>query len=219
MLVRFSVNANATSVTSFGSSFFVTNQEKLINKTAQDPSPRACYACFDTQHRQSFLIMSRKSHFGVWMMLLGFASLNANAADKIILTINHQTISIFRTVDLENAKKEAIAAHKPIAWIASAPQLLDGRGTIALENSRGATLHALYALRDKAVLIFEDAYAENHKVPPLVDNALHTPDPHYTPPTVLFLDPEVRQVLAKVIYEPDFVKRAHALADALGQVK
>ena len=52
-----------------------------------------------------------------------------------------------------------------------------------------------------------------------MDNALHTPDPHYTPPTVLFLDPEVRQVLAKVIYEPDFVKRAHALADALGQVK
>jgi hypothetical protein len=163
--------------------------------------------------------MSRNFHLFVFMMLLGLASLNANAADKIIITINHQTISMYRTADFETAKNEAIAAHKPIAWIASATQVLDGRGTISLESSRGATLHAIYALREISILIFEDAYTENHKVLPLVDIALHTPNPHYTPPTVVFLDPEARHVLATVIYQPDFVKRAHALADALDQVK
>ena len=80
-------------------------------------------------------------------------------------------------------------------------------------------MHAFYALRDKAILVYEDAYAENHQVPSLIDDALHTPDPHYTPPTVLFLDPDAKVVLAKVIYEPDFVKRANALAKALDEIK
>ena len=151
--------------------------------------------------------------------LLALASFRSYAADKLTVTINKQIISAYRTADLESAKKEATAAHKPIAWIATAPQLLDGRGTIALTNSRGATLHAFYALRDKAVLVYEDAYAENHQVLPLVDEALYTPDPHYTPPTVIFLDAEAKQVLAKVIYEPDFVKRANALAKALDEIK
>jgi hypothetical protein len=153
------------------------------------------------------------------MALFCFVSFPVGAADKITIVINHQTISLYRTADLEEAKKAASSAHKPIAWIASALQVLDGRGTIALKTSRGATLHAIYALRDRAILVFEDAYLENHKVLPLIDQALHTPDPHYTPPTVIFLDPEAGQVLVKVIYEPDFVKRAHDLADALDQVK
>jgi len=151
--------------------------------------------------------------------LLALASFRSHAADKLTVVINKQTISAYRTADLENAKKEAAAAHKPIAWIATSPQVLDGRGTIALTNPRGATLHAFYALRDKAILVYEDAYEENHKVLPLVDDALHTPDPHYTPPTVLFLDPDAKVVLAKVIYEPDFVKRANALAKALEEIK
>ena len=146
-------------------------------------------------------------------------ALPARAADKLTITINKQIISAYRTADLDAAKKEAAAAKKPIAWIATSPKLLDGNGTITLETSRGATLHAFYALRDKAILVFMDAYEENHKVLPLVDNALHTPNPHYTPPTVVFLDPDATKVLATVIYEPDFTKRAHALADALEQVK
>ena len=163
--------------------------------------------------------MARKFHLGLWILISGFLLLHAGAADQIVVTINHQTISLYRTADLETAKQQAIADGKPIAWIASAPKLLDGRGTISLENSRGATLHAIYALRERAVLVFEDAYVENHKILPLVDEALHTPDPHYTPPTVVFLDPEASQVLAQVTYEPGFVKRAHVLADALDQVK
>jgi len=45
------------------------------------------------------------------------------------------------------------------------------------------------------------------------------PDPHYIPPTVVFLDVEAKQVLAKVTYEKDFTKRAGTLAKALEQVK
>jgi hypothetical protein len=146
-------------------------------------------------------------------------SINVNAADKMTIMINRETISAYRTVDLESAKKEAKATHKPIAWIATSPKVLDGRGTIALANSRGATLHAFYALRDKTILVYEDAYEENHKVLPLVDAALHTPDPHYTPPTVIFLDPDATNVLAKVIYEPNFQKRAVALGNALQEIK
>jgi hypothetical protein len=151
----------------------------------------------------------------IGVLLLAFVSLAAGAADRLVIQIGNQTISAWRTVDLDSAKKEAAAAHKPIAWIASAPKVLNGRGTISEKSPRGATLHDFYALRDRAILVFEDAYVENHKVLPLVDAALHTPNPHYMPPTVVFLNPDASEVLAVVIYEPDFVKRAHALADAL----
>lgn len=153
------------------------------------------------------------------VVFLALGSRSVSAADKLSIRINGQAVSAYRTADLESAKKDAAAAHKPIAWIATAPQLLDGRGTISLDNSRGATLHAFYALRDKAVLVYMDAYAENHKVLKLVDDALHTPDPHYTPPTVVFLNSEATRVLATVTYEPDFTKRAKALANALEQIK
>jgi hypothetical protein len=151
--------------------------------------------------------------------MLILAAFAVDAAEKVTVKIGNQTISAYRTVDLEIARKDASAAHKPIAWIASAPKLLDGHGTIAQENSRGATLHAFFALRDKAVLVFMDAYEENHKVLKLVDDALHTPNPHYTPPTVVFLDPDAKQVLATVIFEPDYVKRAKGFAKALDEIK
>jgi hypothetical protein len=140
-------------------------------------------------------------------------------ADKLTLQINQQKISAYRAKDIEAAKQEAIALHKPIAWIATSPKVLDGQGTISQPNSRGATLHAFVTLHARAVLVYMDAYEENHKVLPLVDEALHTPDPHYTPPTVVFLDPEATRVLAKVPFEPDFNKRAKALAKALDEVK
>ncbi len=140
------------------------------------------------------------------------------AADKVSVQIGGVTISAYRTADLESAKKEAVAAHKPIAWIASVTKVLGETGTIARPDGRGATFHAFFVLRTRAVLVFEDAFEENHKVLPLVDIALHTPDPHYTPPKVIFLNPDATEVLATVEYEPDFQKRAHALADALAQV-
>jgi hypothetical protein len=153
------------------------------------------------------------------LAILAISQLRGEAAEKISVRINNQLISAYRTSDLESAKQEAVSSRKPIAWIASAPKLLDGRGTISLTNSRGATLHALFALRARAVLVFMDAYEENHKSPGFIDYALHHPDPHYTPPTVLLLDPEATKVIATVIYEPDFVKRAKALAQGLEEAK
>src|SRR5260221_13620025 len=161
----------------------------------------------------------KRSWLGALIAVLALTQLNAEAAEKVSVRINNQLISAYRTSDLESAKQEAINSHKPIGWIASASKLLDGRGSISQTNSRGATLHALYALRTRAVLVFMDAYEENHKSPDFIDYALHHPDPHYTPPTVLFLDPEATNVLATVIYEPDFVKRAKVLAQGLEEVK
>lgn len=155
----------------------------------------------------------------VLTVLLALASLSASAADKVTVRINNQTISAWRTVDLESAKKEAMAAHKPIAWIASYPKYIDGTGTISTRGSRGATLQAFVALNGKAILVFEDAYAENHQVLKIVDVALHTPNPHYTVPGVVFLDPQATQVLATVAFEPDFAKRTQALANGLNQTK
>lgn len=151
--------------------------------------------------------------------LPGLGPYNPNAPGKLTIVINQQTITAWRTGQLESAEKEAKAEHKPIAWIASSAQYLDGIGQISAGGSRGASLHALYALRDRAVLVFEDGETENHKVPPLVDNAIHTPDPHWNVPVVVLLNPDATQVLAKVLYEPDFVKRAQALANALGEAE
>jgi hypothetical protein len=49
-----------------------------------------------------------------------------------------------------------------------------------------------------------------------LDEALHTPNPHYTPPTVVFLDSAASQVLATVIYEPDFAKRSNGAGQRSG---
>ena len=147
---------------------------------------------------------------------------NPNAPDKLTVVINHQTIIAWRTGQLKNAEKQAAAEHKPIAWIASDHHYLDGIGEISTGGSRGATLHTLYALRNRAVLVFEDGFVENHKVLRLVDDAIHThgnmPNHHPTLPVVVFLNPDATKVLAKVEFESDFVKRAQALANALGEV-
>jgi len=82
------------------------------------------------------------------------------AANKLTVTINQQTISAWRTADLESAKQEAVAAHKPIAWIAASPDFLHGPGEMSNPGSGNATWYAFYILRDKAILVFEDAYAE-----------------------------------------------------------
>jgi hypothetical protein len=96
---------------------------------------------------------------------------------------------------------------------------MNGPGEMTERGSGNATLYAFYILKDKAILVFEDAYAENHRVLPLVDKALHTPNPHYTPPSVVFLDSEAKQVLAVVTYEREFANRSRSFADALERIK
>jgi peroxiredoxin len=151
--------------------------------------------------------------------LPGLGPYNPNAPGKLTVVINGQTITAWRTGQLKSAEKEALAEHKPIAWVVSSHKFLDGIGEISSDGSRGATLHALYALRDRAVLVFEDAVVENHKDLALVDKALHSPNPDYTYPVVIFLNPGATQVLAKVPFEQNFVKRAELLANALGEVE
>lgn len=155
--------------------------------------------------------------------LPGMGPYNPDAPGKLTVVINGQTVTAWRTGQLKKAEKEAIAEHKPIAWIASDHHYLDGIGEISEDGSRGATLHALYALRNRAVLVFEDGFMENHKVLKLVDDAIHThnnmPDHHPTLPIVVFLNPHATKVLAKVEFESNFFKRAQALANALGEVE
>jgi hypothetical protein len=159
----------------------------------------------------------------LWTSVWLFGALVTAHADKLTVRIGDYTISAWRTADLDAAKKEAASEHKPIAWVASSPEELDGHGRISSSGSRGATLHALYALRDQTVLVFEDGFAENHKVFQLVDDAIHTlngqPNHHPTLPIVVFLNPDATEVIAKVEFESDFVKRAHLLADALKQAQ
>jgi hypothetical protein len=162
--------------------------------------------------------MKRKICWLLALLLWG-ATFPTFGADKIVLHIGNATISAYRTADLESAKQEATAAHKPIAWIASASKVLGETGAITRPDGRGATFHAFYALRTRTVLVFEDAFEENHKVLPLVDTALHTPVKNYTPPKVIFLNPDVTEVLATVEYEPNAEKRAQALANALTQAE
>ena len=154
-----------------------------------------------------------------WVAVLVLACFTVRAGDKITVHIGGQTIYAWRTADLKSAEQEAAAEHKAIGWIISSPKTLEATGTITSSGTRGATLHAFYALRDRVVLVFEDGFAENHKVLPLVDDAEHTPNHNPTLPVVVFLNPDATEVLAKVMFEPDFVKRAHALADALAHVK
>jgi hypothetical protein len=147
---------------------------------------------------------------------------SAHADDKLTVQIGNQTISAWRTKDLESAKQEAAQEHKPIAWVASSPDDVQP-GRITGSGSRAATLHAFYSLRSQTILVFEDGFAENHRVLKLVDDAIYTKNGQHnespTLPIVVFLNPAATEVIAKVEFEPDYVKRAHLLADALKQAK
>ena len=104
-------------------------------------------------------------NYGIVPLFLGIVLLapgNARATDKFNLRLNNQTIVMWRTADLEAAKKAAAAALKRIAWGSSATKMINGRGTISADTLRGAALHALYAYRSQTALIFEEAYEENH---------------------------------------------------------
>jgi hypothetical protein len=137
------------------------------------------------------------------------------AAEKITIQVMGRPVSAYRTADVEQAKKEAKETKKPIAWIASSPKVLENNGDIKGKSGRAATSHAFAALGGRAVLVFMDAFEENHKVLKLVDDALHTPNPHYTPPSVVFLDPDATKVLAVVTYDADFEKRKEAFRKAI----
>lgn len=146
--------------------------------------------------------------------LLSFA-VPSNGAEKLKGTINNRPILCYRIADVEAAKQEAKAANKPIMWIASKPEFLTTVTSMKGSGSGHATIHALAAFADRCVLVFQDAYAENHQGPPIVDQALHTPNPHYTPPSVVLLDSGVKRVLKVITYEENFDSRKETFKNAI----
>ncbi|MDQ6632339.1 MAG: hypothetical protein M3Y82_11400, partial [Verrucomicrobiota bacterium] len=95
---------------------------------------------------------------------------------------------IYRMKQWEEAKKRAIAEDKPIAWIgAPARCLAPYQKNLLGKGSHAATKYAIHTLEKEAILIFSDAETENHQEPRIVDQALHSPDPHYNIPGVIIL--------------------------------
>jgi hypothetical protein len=141
------------------------------------------------------------------VMALLHATSTVSAAEKLAGTINKRPISCYRIVDKEAAMAEAKAANKPIMWIASKPEYISPAISMKGSGMGNATVHALAAFAERTVIIFHDAFNENHQGPPLVDHALHNPNPHYTPPTVVLLDPEMKRVLKVITYDQDFNSR------------
>ena len=162
-----------------------------------------------------FLSHRVSSLFSRILLLSTFCGGSLNAADKIDIRIGGHHYTAYRTVDLEKAKGEAREKKQALAWIASDPKALQNDGRITGKGSRAGTSHAFAALGDRAVLVFMDAFAENHQCPKIVDEALHTPNPHYTPPTVVLLDAEMSKVLGVVIYDPDFETRKESFKRAI----
>jgi hypothetical protein len=106
--------------------------------------------------------------------------------------------TIYRMNQLEEAKIKAITEQKPIAWIASFPEHLTPAKDLMIEGSHSATSYAIRALQSDTIIVFSDGRLENHQEPPIVDQALHTPEPHYTVPGVIILTPALDKVIYKM---------------------
>lgn len=124
--------------------------------------------------------------------------------------------TIYRLSQVEEAKKRAQAEGKPIAWIGSYPEYLEpytkpilGRG------SHAATAYAIAALQKETILVFSDGRTENHTEPAIVDQALHSPNPHYTIPYVIILTPTLDKVICKAPYAAESADRIKVYTEVL----
>lgn len=162
--------------------------------------------------------MKRMIYLLAGIFLLFQPMITARAADEISVTVNNVNVYAWRAADLEKAKKQAGAEDKPIAWIVSEPEYLKP-GKISTSSPQGATLHAFFALRERAVLVFEDGAKQDNEAIKVVDDAVHTQTSHPMLPVIVFLNPEATKVLTKVKYQSDFVKRAYALGGALREAE
>jgi len=120
---------------------------------------------------------------------------------------------------LEDAKKRAAAEGKPIAWIASQPEYLTPHPKPMGQGSHAATTYALLALQKEAIIVFSDSTTENHQEPGIVDEALHTPEPHYTIPGVVILTPSMDKVICKAPFTPDAQERIRVFKDVLSRIR
>jgi hypothetical protein len=126
----------------------------------------------------------------------------------------------YRLTELSQAQTEARQDGKPLAFIATKLSLLQENEPITGTGGAAASIHDFEALKNAAVIVFTDAYAENHTQPSLVDIALHPPDDvHYTPPKVVITDADLTKVIAVVPYTRDHATRQSLLTAALTKIK
>jgi hypothetical protein len=126
----------------------------------------------------------------------------------------------YRLTELSQAQAEARQDGKPLAFIATKLSLLQENELVTGTGGAAASIHAFEALKNAAVIVFTDAYTENHTQPSLVDIALHPPDDvHYTPPKVVITDPDLTKVIAVVPYTRGYATRQSLLTAALTKIK
>jgi hypothetical protein len=126
---------------------------------------------------------------------------------------------LYRMSQLEQAKQRATAEGKPIGWIASYPEYLQPYPNLLGKGSHAATAYAVRALQKETILVFSDGRTENHAEPRIVDEALHSPDPHYNIPGVIILTPSLDKIIAKIPYEADSQERIKKFTDALKKIR
>jgi hypothetical protein len=126
---------------------------------------------------------------------------------------------LHRMSQLEDVKKRAAAEHKPIAWIGTFAKTLAPYDKPMGQSSHAATAYAIRALQNDTILIYSDAETENHKEPAIVDQELHTPNPHYTAPVVVILTPSLDKVIAKILYIPDSKERVRVYTEVLKKIR
>ncbi len=115
---------------------------------------------------------------------------------------------IYRMSELESARKRAIAENKPIAWLGTSSKYLVPYKNLLGKSSHAATAYAIRALQNETVLIYSDCETENHTEPAIIDQAMHSPEPHYKVPGVIILTPNFDRVLGKTFREEDAHTRA-----------
>ena len=126
---------------------------------------------------------------------------------------------VYRLGQLEEVKKRAAAEGKPIAWIGTFGQLLAPYDKLMGQSGHAATAYAIRALQNDTILITSDSETENHKEPAIVDHELHTPNPHYTAPVVVILNPSLDKVITKILFIADSHERIRAYTEALKKIR
>jgi hypothetical protein len=120
---------------------------------------------------------------------------------------------------LNEAKKRAQSEQKPIAWIATQPDFLTPHPKPKGKGSHPATTYALIALEKETVIVVSDTNKENHQEPGIVDQALHTPDPHYNVPGVVILTPALDKVICEADYKADAKERVAVYTEVLKKIR
>lgn len=124
---------------------------------------------------------------------------------------------------LEQAQAKARLDQKPLAFVfAMAAYLdLDAETTDLFSvHPAGATNYALRTLAEKAVIVFVEAELERGKAPPFVEEALYEPGfSIYTPPKVIVVDPEIRQVIAVIGMTTNIEERQRWFLEALERME